>query len=175
MFKYKVGERVKVVDENTTATVIGYNKEKVIVLNQFGFEEEYRENEIITENGMVEVDITKEIKFLKEKSNQAKPKIKSSKQENIILLEVDLHIGHLADNINTLTNYQMLQIQIKKIKETIFTAREKKYKTIIFIHGKGKGVLKNELYKILDQEIKVIYFDASFQKYKMGATEVRFN
>ena len=48
-----------------------------------------------------------------------------------------------------------------------------KNKKIVFIHGKGNGVLKNEIIKAIKSKYKQSYFqDASFQEYGYGATMV---
>ena len=44
---------------------------------------------------------------------------------------------------------------------------------IVFIHGKGEGVLRNALIKELRYRYKSFsYQDASFQEYGYGATQV---
>jgi dsDNA-specific endonuclease/ATPase MutS2 len=42
---------------------------------------------------------------------------------------------------------------------------------VIFIHGIGEGVLKRELQYLL-KKYPVDFYDASYQKYGLGATEV---
>ena len=46
-------------------------------------------------------------------------------------------------------------------------------KRIVFIHGVGQGVLKQEVAKLLQAKFKKYYFqDASFKEYGYGATMV---
>ena len=48
-----------------------------------------------------------------------------------------------------------------------------KKRRIVFIHGKGDGVLKKEIYKAIKKEYRrVDCQDASFQEYGYGATMV---
>ena len=48
-----------------------------------------------------------------------------------------------------------------------------KNRKIVFIHGKGEGVLRNALIKELKHKYKnCSYQDASFQEYGYGATMV---
>lgn len=47
-----------------------------------------------------------------------------------------------------------------------------KGRKIVFIHGVGNGVLKNEIRKQLERKYKVYYQDASFREYGYGATMV---
>ena len=46
---------------------------------------------------------------------------------------------------------------------------------IVFIHGVGEGVLKLELEYVLKRYEDLTYYDADYQKYGFGATEVCLN
>ena len=51
--------------------------------------------------------------------------------------------------------------------------KNNKHKKIVFIHGVGNGVLKNEIRKALEKKYKWHTFqDASFKEYGYGATMV---
>jgi dsDNA-specific endonuclease/ATPase MutS2 len=69
----------------------------------------------------------------------------------------------------------MLQIQLGKVKNEIELAQKEKRKKLIFIHGHGSGKLKSELDKLLSTYSKLEFYDASFRKYKLGATEVEIH
>jgi hypothetical protein len=43
---------------------------------------------------------------------------------------------------------------------------------VVFIHGVGEGVLKIELEYLFRRYENVKYYDADYQKYGLGATEV---
>lgn len=96
---------------------------------------------------------------------------KKDKKEDI--LEVDLHIHELLDSTSGLTNQDMLDYQMKKFHEVIKENKKNKNKKIVFIHGKGDGVLKSEITKALRKDYRQFYYqDASFQEYGYGATMV---
>ena len=62
---------------------------------------------------------------------------------------------------------------MKKFYEVITENKKQKNKKIVFIHGKGDGVLKSEIIKALKKNFKQYdYQDASFQEYGYGATMV---
>jgi hypothetical protein len=106
------------------------------------------------------------------KERAAVPTQKSPKQSNGIV-EVDLHIHELIDNYNGLSNTEMLNIQINKFHDILFENIKKKGQRIVFIHGVGNGVLKNEILKQLKTKYKGLYYqDASFKEYGFGATMV---
>jgi len=98
-----------------------------------------------------------------------RPKVKL--QSDII--EVDLHIHELVDITTGLSNADMLQLQLDKFHAVIDENKNRKGQKIVFIHGKGEGVLRNEILKLLKSRYKSYYYqDASFKEYGFGATMV---
>lgn len=110
--------------------------------------------------------------LLKEKpeKHKAKQSITLKKPE---ILEIDLHINELVDTTSGLSNADMLQLQLDKFNNTLAEYKNKKGQRIVFIHGKGEGVLRKEIEKLLKTRYKNYYFqDASFREYGFGATMV---
>jgi hypothetical protein len=88
-------------------------------------------------------------------------------------VEVDLHINCLLDSTAGLTNTDMLNVQLDTFRKTIEEYKNKKGQKIVFIHGKGEGVLKNAL--LSELKLKYKHFpvqDASFREYGFGATMI---
>ena len=102
-----------------------------------------------------------------------KPK-QAKKQKVNNLVEIDLHIHNLIDNETGLQPKDKLDIQMNKFREELEVAiKNHKTKKIVFIHGKGKSVLKNEIRRELQRKYKKLNFqDASFKEYGFGATLV---
>ena len=100
-------------------------------------------------------------------------KKKSSKKHQDNSWEVDLHIEEITDHYKHLTNGQIVDIQLRHARSIIEKARKNKISTLIFIHGKGKGTLRQELLNFLRGYAFLEFYDASFKKYGGGATEVR--
>lgn len=86
--------------------------------------------------------------------------------------EVDLHIESIVEDHSKLSNAQILEKQTQLFIKCLESAMQERVQKVIFIHGVGNGVLKNEIQTILKQYPNVHYFDASMQKYGCGATEV---
>lgn len=89
------------------------------------------------------------------------------------MVEIDLHIGELLDDTRGMSSGEMLDYQLGKFREVMEQYKGKREQRIVFIHGKGDGVLRKA---ILD-ELKRKYpsckaQDASFQEYGFGATLV---
>ena len=106
---------------------------------------------------------------------ERRPRIKDVKKNNTVpdVLEVDLHINQLLDNLNGLTNADMLKYQLDKFNHIIQENAKRKGQKIVFIHGKGDGVLRNEILKQIKKNYPSYYSqDASFREYGFGATMV---
>lgn len=88
-------------------------------------------------------------------------------------LVVDLHISELLDNTAGLDNADMLQVQLREFNRVMEENRSAKGRRIVFIHGKGEGVLRKAILKELSYKYKSCDVqDASFREYGFGATQV---
>ncbi len=88
-------------------------------------------------------------------------------------LVVDLHLTELVDNTAGLTPADMLNIQVEKFRTVMDSNLRRRGLHIVFIHGKGDGVLRKAILKELGYRYKQCsWHDASFQEYGYGATEV---
>ena len=86
---------------------------------------------------------------------------------------VDLHANALLDTTAGMSHADILHYQLDKFKETMEAYKSKKGQKIVFIHGKGDGILRQALIKALNYQYKrCTYQDASFQEYGYGATQV---
>ena len=89
------------------------------------------------------------------------------------IIEIDLHIGELLDDTRGMSNAEMLNYQLDKFREVMNQYRNKREQRIVFIHGKGDGVLRRALLDELRKKYPSCrHQDASFQEYGYGATMV---
>jgi hypothetical protein len=138
------------------------------------------QNALIDDEKNISTEITK---ALQDKLNEgtmksaAEPKKESFLEKHKIddkIAEIDLHIGELIESYNNLSNAEILKIQIDYFIKSINQAESERLSKVIFIHGVGNGILKNEINKFLRNTDGVEFHDASFARYGMGATEVVF-
>lgn len=88
-------------------------------------------------------------------------------------VEVDLHINQLLDTTAGMTNTDMLMHQLSVVRKTMDMHKKRIGQKIIFIHGKGDGVLRKAVIDLLKKEYsKCTLQDASFAEYGFGATLV---
>ena len=114
----------------------------------------------LTDKEFQQVTLTKEPK---KSANTSLPKSD--------LVEIDLHIQQLVDDIRGLSNADMLKLQLDTFRKEMENAISTGVKKIVFIHGVGDGVLKNELRRELQRKYSRYPFqDASFREYGFGAT-----
>lgn len=101
-----------------------------------------------------------------------RPQPKRSKEEPIV---VDLHIEELVDTTRGMESRHMLELQLKKVDEVMKSLRKPQHvgTKVIFIHGKGEGVLRNAVTNHIQRFYpRATMQDASFQEYGFGATQV---
>lgn len=96
-----------------------------------------------------------------------------SKKSHTEIIEVDLHIDELLDTTAGLSNSDMLGVQVKEFKRVMDDNLNNKGQKIVFIHGKGEGVLRKAIIDELKRSYKRCDVqDASFREYGFGATQV---
>lgn len=89
------------------------------------------------------------------------------------IVEVDLHADALLDDTTGMEAKDILEYQLKVFGETMDAYRRHTGSKLVFIHGKGEGVLRNSLLKELKAKYKgCVWQDASFKEYGFGATMV---
>ena len=86
-------------------------------------------------------------------------------------MEVDLHTEKLVKSTRGMDNFDILNLQLEAARHKLEYCIQKKISKIVFIHGVGEGVLKTELRYLLNK-YPVKYYDASYNQYGLGATEV---
>ncbi|MDE6443605.1 MAG: DUF2027 domain-containing protein [Muribaculaceae bacterium] len=92
------------------------------------------------------------------------------------LIEVDLHIGELTDSLVGMEPKDMLEMQLAKVRKVMECNKQRKGQKIVFIHGKGEGVLRKAVLELLKKEYpKAEIQDASFREYGFGASLITIN
>ncbi|MEG1580777.1 MAG: DUF2027 domain-containing protein [Bacteroidaceae bacterium] len=87
--------------------------------------------------------------------------------------EIDLHAAEILDTTNGMKHGEILEYQLSVFRKAMDQHKGEKGKKLVFIHGKGEGVLRNAVIKELKANYKTcIYQDASFREYGFGATMV---
>lgn len=86
---------------------------------------------------------------------------------------VDLHADEVLETTQGMSSADILNYQLDVFRKTLKEHSKEKGRKIVFIHGKGEGVLRRALINDLQYRFKqYTYQDASFQEYGYGATQV---
>ncbi len=112
---------------------------------------------------------------------ELKEKMMQSKTEEIPLKTVekpadtiDLHIEQLTTKALSMNNAQMLDLQLRTFEAKFENAIASGMDEIVFIHGVGNGILKQEIQKKLAGHKNVAWFqDAQKEKFGYGATRIK--
>lgn len=171
----EIGNKVAVLDDVLKGKVIHINGDEISVETTDGMIFKFNSSELV-KVAIEQHELSKysdiNNSLLKEKISQNPPKkslFKKEKKE--VILEVDLHINKLVKSTRNMDNYDILNIQLDTAKNKVEFAISKRISKIVFIHGVGEGVLKSELQRLLNK-YPIKYYDASYKKYGLGATEV---
>lgn len=138
---------------------------------------------LVVSDQEVKPEVVPPLKFseIKESIHQRNPQTHSPAKRNTsskqfrkgAVLEIDLHIDELIDNLIGLSPADMLTYQLEKFEEVMQEYKKVKGQKIVFIHGKGNGVLRKELILRLKKNFpNSLAQDASFREYGFGATLV---
>lgn len=174
--KIEVGVTVSFLNDVGKGKVVKIlNNHQAMILRDDGFEDVYNLIELIVVSAETHTEAAfKHIPEHHKEEYSIKKTSKSHKKNNGIVWEVDLHIEHLVDKHKSLSNYEIVQIQIRHCEFTIEKAIKNNVSRLIVIHGKGEGVLKEEVRKLL-KKYPVEEMDADYRIYGLGgATEIRF-
>jgi dsDNA-specific endonuclease/ATPase MutS2 len=115
-----------------------------------------------------------DIKELNDKLNESfqQPSVKFEKPPK----EIDLHIEKLTKDYSSMSNTEMLGLQMHTFEKNLNYAIASGMDEITFVHGIGNGVLRKEIHKYLSQIENIKYFqDTQKNRFGFGATLVRIS
>ena len=174
---FSVGDKVKIVDEQSEGEIIRIDKTQIWVSTDLGFDFPYYPHQLIklTPSGE-NVYSPKKFQFpatekkIVEKGKWVFPKIHLHKKG---VPEVDLHLEELIERDSQISHHEKMEYQLAYLQEVLSRAREQKVRRLIIIHGVGEGVLRSAIKNLLVEAYPdVESLDADYSKYGYGATEI---
>ncbi len=173
----KLGDIVSVLDEPITGKVIGLTAQEITIETEDGFDMIFLIKEVVKiESEDIIIPSYEEVsRNLQEKEvfkkKPKRPAIKP-KERHVPPMEIDLHIHKLIKSTKGMTNYDIVTLQLDTAKRQLDFAISKRIPKVVFIHGVGQGVLKEELIYLLGRYDNISISDADYKKYGLGAMEV---
>ncbi|HKL90626.1 MAG TPA: Smr/MutS family protein [Allomuricauda sp.] len=174
MGKFSIGDRAEVLDEAIAGIVQKVDGNRVTLITEDGFPMQYSVSDLVKIEGDISVSNYEadQVKKQKELPKRRKTPTVKPKERSAPKMEVDLHIHQLVKSSRGMSNYDILNIQLDTAKRQLDFAMRKRIQRVVFIHGVGEGVLKEELHYLFNRYDNVKFYDADYQKYGLGATEV---
>ena len=177
--KFKIGDTVETIDDAISGVITKISGDMIFVEDVHGFDFQFEAQELMLmasgnslENAVYNTDIEAVKKEKASRKRKSAPTVKS-KERHAPKFEVDLHIHHLTKSSKGMSNYDMLNLQLDTARGQLEFAMRKRIPKIVFIHGVGEGVLRQELETLFGRYNNVKYYDADYKTYGLGATEVR--
>ncbi len=176
MTVFQIGDKVETLDDVINGIVKRVSGEGITIETEDGFLLDFQSNELVKMSKVDSIRVSNheiaQVKAEKEAPKKRKQQTVKPKERNAPKMEVDLHIQHLTNSTRGMSNYDMLNLQLEAAKRQLDFAIKKRIQKVVFIHGVGEGVLKEELDYLFRRYENVKYYDAEYQKYGLGATEV---
>ena len=176
MTVFKEGDSVETIDDTIRGVIVGVKYDEITIESEDGFLLKFAPSELVMLSGSPSIKVSNQeiarIKAEEEISQKRRLTVSRSKERNAPKMEVDLHIHQLTKSSKDMTNHDMLNLQLETAKRQLEFAIRKRVQKVVFIHGVGEGVLREELYYLFRRYENVKYYDADYQKYGLGATEV---
>lgn len=177
---FKKGDTVETLDDAIKGKVISVSDDTITIEDDHGFEFQFSSNELIKLNTDDTINLASfsnhsldEVTREKESYKKRTVPTVKPKDRNKPMFVVDLHIHQLKDSIRGMTNFDMLNLQLDTARGQLDFAIRQRMPKMVFIHGIGEGVLREELYTILRRYNNITFYDADFKLYGLGATEVK--
>jgi len=174
--QFEPGDQVETLDDVLKGEVTAVNGDQVTIETEAGFPMVFPASSLIKLPAKEEIRVSNydaaKVKQIKEQSRGKKKVVPKVKERNVPKMEVDLHIHQLVPSTRGMSNYDMLNLQLETAKRQLEFAMKKRIQKVVFIHGKGAGVLEEELKYLFGRYDNLKYYDADYRKYGLGATEV---
>lgn len=164
--------RVRFVHESGTGEILDRRGDEVLVATSAGFQIWLPKAEIIELNAAQELQIdARELAAIRKAELNPRKLYRKKAADN--RREIDLHIHELLESTRGLTKHALFEYQMGAAQEALYEARRSGIKFLVFIHGKGKGKLRQGLMEWLETQERLTFYDASYAKYGGGALEVQ--
>lgn len=171
--EFKVGDKVRFLDQVGEGEVIGIVDEKTVtVMDDTGMDFDFPKSKLVLSGS----------RMADHRSYDQKPiqKVESAEKEYKVfdddsINHVDVHAHRLVSNPEGYSKDHIVELQLTEVKKAIRKSIQKKAKSLVIIHGEGKGVVKKKVRRLLNEldEVKEVQ-DASYEKFGQGATEAFF-
>ena len=161
-------------DDTLTGRIVAINGDRLILVTPDGFQMEFAPSELVHIGSPIAMGDHEaaRAKRSKEEPRKRRVPVPRRKERTAPKMEVDLHIGQLVKSEKGLGKHDILTLQVETARRRLEFAMQKGIQKVVFIHGVGTGVLREELGYLFRRYEGISFYDADYRKYGQGATEV---
>lgn len=161
--KFKVGDMVSILDEPLKGKILSVGT-RIKVMLEDGFEESY---------------MPSQLSVFSNEMHQNAPEIKDSiyvpQYKTKKTSEIDLHFDAQRMKIHCIGPQEVLHRQLILLQEEIRESISNKTDRLIVIHGIGKGILKQEILKLVQNYSTITVKNLNESRYKNCAIALDFD
>ena len=176
---FKIGDSVLVLDEDLSGIIKKIDGNSISIETEDGFLLDFKTDELVKNKSdkTLKSELFSHSNINTVISEKEQPKKKTTKKVKAKdryepTMEIDLHINQLVKSSKGMTKHDMLTLQLDTARRQLDFAIKNRIQKIVFIHGVGEGVLKMELDYLFGRYDNIKFYDANYQKYGLGATEI---
>lgn len=171
---FEIGSKVTVIDEDLSGTVIRLGNNWLEFNCEDGFTYRYPKSAVYahSSDGIKFIPHDHQVE-LKEEDHPSRISGLKTIAFNSSKSIFDLHLEELLPDRIPTQREVALKIQLDYAEAVLNKAIRLRVKQLVFIHGMGQGILRDELRSMMRSKFpNVEFFDGDYQKYGQGATEV---
>lgn len=148
-YNFKIGDKVKFLKSNDFGTIVNIISERKIQVEDSSlFLTVVNVKDIVKFDDHTDtVQAYGDVMFSKESKENTS--VKKMSRQNLNEVKIDLHIENLSNDFLAMTNFEIVQIQLKKCEDALIKAINSNAQKLIIVHGIGEGVLKKEVHNLL--------------------------
>lgn len=159
----KIGSFVSVISSTGSGVVCGFMPDGRVLVDEEGMEIPYLASELVVMDSNAIASSNAMVNTLTEQKQIAKPK-KSMKMRATV--EVDLHAEKLPSHLRGKRVNNIRECQVRYFLDVLKESIGKHGKRFVFIHGKGAGILRDELKRELNKrKNQFMYAAANYMNY----------
>ncbi len=158
---FDIGDKVEVIDENLSGTVIGLKGNAVVFEDEHGFSHTYDASQLVKKQT---IPCQLPMKTIEGKYKETSQTLTKSKRTTSKLPVVDLHKEKITGMPAMVHPGEILHYQLLHLKHFLNEMKRKRIKKFIVVHGKGSGKLKAEAQKLVRKEGYTTY-DAPYHRF----------
>ncbi len=163
----KIGDLIAVIDEDLEGTITSVQENMICFQDEHGFNYQYPQEKVV----LREKELYEGIK-IKNKFEYTPPKSKKNKKNELVL---DLHFEKIAPSTQNYDSFERLFLQKEKLLKMLDFCRENKIKRLEIIHGIGDGTLQQLVWRTLESQVNIDFYNKEILHEQAGSVLVEFH